>query len=134
MAVPPGDVSSRARSMRVRSAAANSGSGSIGSIGRRSRVNGSVITAPGALVGAGGGRAGADQQRLGGVHGALQQGGDLRHRQVVEIAQGQGGAVGGGGAVEDLLGQERVEAGVPRILGGRGAAVEELKAPFLPLL
>src|SRR3954469_20521615 len=125
MAVPPvGSVGAvvgtcwrRARRRRSRSAAANAGSGSTGSTGRRRSRNGSVIAAPGGDVRTAEGAAGADEQRLRGVDRALEEGGDLRYRQVVEVAQGEDGAVLRGEAVEHLLGAEGVEPLVPRVLG-----------------
>src|SRR3954469_13350067 len=116
MAGPPVGVCTSARARRARSSAANPGSGSTRSTERRSWGNGSVIAAPGGEVRAAEGGAGADEQRLGRVHGAVQQGGDLRYGQVVEVAQGQDGAVLRGQVVEDLLRPERVEVGVPGVL------------------
>src|SRR5579884_2360210 len=84
----------RARASRSRSRAAKVGSGAIGSSTARSASNGSAIgTLPLRGIGAPEGAAGADQERLGGVDSSSDQTGHLRHRQVVEVAQGQHGAV-----------------------------------------
>src|SRR3954453_2343567 len=113
MAGPPVGVWTSARARRARSSAAKAGSGSTRSAGRRSWENGSVIAAPGGEVRAAEPGAGAHEQRLGRVHRALEQGGDLRHGQVVEVAQGEDGAVLRAQAVEDLLRAERVEPDLP---------------------
>src|SRR3569623_404616 len=109
MAGPRVGVCTSARTRRARSSAAKRGSGSIRSTGRRSWGNGSVIAAPGGDVRAAEGGAGAHEQRLGRVHRAVEQGGDLRHGQVVEVAQGEDGAVLRGEAVVDLLRAEGVD-------------------------
>src|SRR3954463_9157696 len=119
MAGPPGGGCTSARARRARSSAAKRGSGSIRSTGRRSWENGSVIAAPGGDVRAAEGGAGAHEERLGRVHRAVEQGGDLRHGQVVEVAQGEDGAVLRGQAVEHLLGAEGVEPLGPRGPGAR---------------
>src|SRR3954452_23293292 len=106
-----------ARSSRARRAAAKAGSGSTRSAGRRSWENGSVIAAPGGEVRAAERGAGAHEQRLGRVHRALEQGGDLRHGQVVEVAQGEDGAVLRAQAVEDVLRAQGVDPDVPGVLG-----------------
>src|SRR3954468_8361782 len=137
MVGPPegsGDCCRRARRRRSRNAAANAGSGSTGSTGRRRRRNGSVIAAPGGDVRPAEGAAGPDQQRLRGVDRAAQEGGDLRYRQVVEVAQGEGGSVLRGQALEHLLRAEGVEPDVPRVhdvlvVGQPEAALLALPAP-----
>src|SRR4051812_26583505 len=92
-----------ARRSRSRSAAANAGSGATGSTGRCRLRNGSVIAAPGGDVRPAEGVASADQERLRGVNRAMQECGDLRYGEVVEVAEGQRGPVGGAELVEHLL-------------------------------
>src|SRR3954447_3640900 len=116
-----GDGWRSARRRRSRSSAAKRGAGSTGTTGRWSWANGSVIAAPGGDVRAAEGGAGADEQRLRGMDRALEEGGDLRHGQVVQVAQGEGGPVLRGEPVEHLLGTQCVEPDVPGILGGRAA-------------
>ena len=57
--------------------------------------------------------------------------GHLRHGQIVEVPQGQCGAVGRGQLVEDLRGAQGVELGVPRVVGH--VAVDRPEVPFLAL-
>src|SRR3954452_7170577 len=145
MAGPPGGGCTSARARRARSSAAKSGAGSTrwggrrrwgkggggstGGVGRRSWGNGSVIAAPGGEVRAAEGGAGAHEQRLGRVHRAVEQGGDLRHREVVEVGDGEDGAVLRGQAVEHLLRTERVEPNLPRVVD-----LGALHQPETPLL
>src|SRR3954468_8725101 len=129
MAGPPGGGCTSARARRARSSAAKRGSGAVRAAGRRSWENGSVIAAPGSDVRAAEGGAGAHEQRLGRVHRAVEQGGDLRHRQVVEVPQGEDGAVLRGQAVEHLLRAERVEPNLPRVVD-----LGALHQPETPLL
>src|SRR5215468_10266393 len=86
---------SRARSRRARSRAANPGSGSAGVTGARSTRNGSAIAVLLSVTGVHGTerRPRPHEQRLRGVHGAAEQVGDLRYRQVVHVAQGERGPV-----------------------------------------
>ena len=65
---------------------------------------------------------GAHEQRFGGVHGAAEHLGDLGHRQAVEVAQRERGAVVGAEAVERVVCREHVEVGVPRVLVAAPAA------------
>src|SRR3954469_9848723 len=109
MAGPPVGVCTSARARRARSSAAKRGSGSTRWVGRRSWGNGSVIAAPGGEVRAAAGGAGGHAHRLVRVRRAVGQGGVLRRREVVEVPQGEDGAVLRGQAVEHLLRAERVE-------------------------
>ena len=78
--------------MRRRSCRANSGRGASGTTGSRNASNGSVIATP--FVVSGTERvAGADEQRLGRVDGAIEMFGALGNGQSVEIAQRERGAV-----------------------------------------
>src|SRR4051812_42469255 len=104
-----------AASTRARRLAANSGDGAIGVVGWRRAARGSVVIvtplagARVVAVGASEGDAGAHEQRLGGVDRPPEAIGDVRHRQPVEVAQGQGRLVMGTEAAEDDEGPVLVE-------------------------
>src|SRR5262249_33647176 len=81
-----------ASTMRARRRTANSGRGASGTGGSARDSKGSVIVGAFVVTGAEG-AAGAHEQRLGRVHGATEMVGDVGHRQAVEIAQRERGAV-----------------------------------------
>src|SRR5436305_4435288 len=76
-------------SMRRHSEMANRGLGRAGEERRRSSWSGSVGIVASFLVGVAEGGAGPCQQLLGRLLGALEQAGNLPHRQVVDVSQRQ---------------------------------------------
>ena len=115
-------VGASAASICVRRRAAKRGSGSRGRRGRH--VGGAVrrrfttVTSSCWLARSGcGSRPGPHEQRLGGVRGAAEFGGDLGDREVVDVAQRQRGAMVGAEFAEHVAGRHHVELGVPRIVG-----------------
>src|ERR1700722_10717837 len=93
---------SSARATRARRSAAKAGSGSVAAAAKRSPSNGSDIALSLPGVGAAEGDPGPDEQSLSGVHGALQQSGHFGHRQVVQVAQGQGGPMVRGQTLQNV--------------------------------
>src|SRR3954454_20326803 len=108
---------------RRRRSMTNCGRGRVLGTGRCSTVNGSWRSGIGAsclgFVLRAEGDAGADEERLGGVDGAVDDRGDLGNRQSVDVAQGEDQAVVGPEPLQRLgrvLGGDRR---VPWVLGDR---------------
>lgn len=91
------------------------GDGSIGPSVRRRVSRGSVIAvAP--LIGLAIGPSGSDQEGLGGVHCALEDRGDLRDTEPVEIAERQRRLVMWSQFSQHHVGAGRIEFNAPRII------------------
>src|SRR5579872_1772445 len=94
-------VCCKARATRARRRAAKIGSGSTLSEPRAIRSKGSAMRSLLVLVGPAERPSGPDEQGLGGVHRPGEVGGDRGDGEVVEITEGERGAVVGAQAVED---------------------------------
>src|ERR1700733_16049588 len=77
--------------------------------------------------------AGPDQQRLGGVQGAVQMPGHLGYRQPVEVAQRERGPVVRAEPAEYLAGADPVDDRLPWVINPGRLAVQQAQAALLPL-
>src|SRR3954447_9159673 len=110
--------SASARSRRARSSRVKAGSGSTGRPGSCRSVNGSRMAVLPSVVDVvrTERRARPNEQRLGGMKGAPEDGGDLRDRKVIDITEGECESVLRRQGGEGLSSAHRIQVGVPRVL------------------